>query len=193
MGTIWDILYDVVFAPSSAMKKIAEAKNAGQAVFVALVSILVPIIAFSFSIKEMSMATMIHIMIGIKIVASFFIWLIGAAIWHLVAEFLGGKGTAIGLFAALGFAHLPRIFIVPLWALIAVMPEGSKTIFMVIAVLLILCWSLTLDVTAIKEVHQLSTAKASIVLMMPMLVMGLLCLITFVLISSSLIQMPMWI
>lgn len=192
MGSIWDILYDLLFEPRSAMTKIAEQKNAGQAVIVALLGILLPILAVGFGIKNTGMATMIYVMAGIKIVVSILLWMIGSAIWHLIAEFFGGKGTAVGLFAALGFAHLPRIFIVPLWALIALMPQSSQTVLMVIAMLTILSWSLALDVVAIKEVHQLSTAKAILVMLMPMLLIGLLCLVGFICISSSLIHMSMW-
>lgn len=193
MSSIWDILYDLLFEPRSAMGKIAEQKNAGQAIIVALLGILLPILVVGFGIKDTGMATMIYVMTGIKIVVSLLLWMIGSAVWHLIAEFFGGRGTAVGLFAALGFAHLPRIFIVPLWAVIAVMPESSKTVLMVIAVLMILFWSLTLDVIAIKEVHQLSTTKAVLVMVMPMLLMGLLCLIGFIFIGTSLIHMPMWV
>lgn len=175
------------------MGKIAEQKNVGQAVLVASLSIFLPILAVGFGIKDTGMATMMYVMIGIKIVASFLVWMIGSAIWHLIAEFFGGRGTGVGLFSALGFAHLPRIFIVPLWALIGVMPESSKTVLMVIAVLTILSWSLALDVVAIKEVHQLSTAKAVLVMLMPLLMIGLLCLIGFIFISSSFMHMPMWV
>ena len=189
MGSIWDILYDLLFEPRSAMRTIAEKKNAGQAVFIATLSVLLPILALSFGIKDTSMVTMIYVMMGIKIVASILVWMIGSAIWHLIAEFFGGRGTAIGLFSALGFAHFPRIFIVPLWALITLMPESSKIILMVITVLAILFWSLTLDVLAIKEVHQLSTAKSVLVVMMPILLLGLLGVITLVCAGSSLIHM----
>ena len=193
MVAIWDILYDLVFEPRNAMRAIAEQKNAGQAVIIALISIVIPILAVSFGLKDKSLAAVVPVMIGIKIVASLLVWMMGAALWSLIAEFFGGKGTAIGLFAGLGFAHLPRIFIVPLWALSALMPESSQTLLMVISVLLILFWSVNLDVIAIKEIHQLSTAKAILVMMMPMLMLGLLCFIAFVFISSSLINMPMWI
>ena len=190
---MWDILYDLLFEPHSAMGKIAIQRNAGQALIVALFSILLPIVAVGFGMKHTGMWTMIYVMIGIKIVASILVWIIGAAIWHLIAEFFGGRGTAVGLFSALGFAHLPRVFIVPLWAFISVMPENSKNILMVIAVLMILFWSVMLDVVAIKEVHQLTTAKAVLVMIVPLLMVGLLCLVSFIFISSSLIHIPMWI
>lgn len=193
MGCLWDILYDVVFQPRVAMRNIAAQKNIGQALLVTLASLLIPIWAFYFEIRDTSMATMMYMMIGVKIVGSIFMWVIGAAVWNLIAELFGGKGSAAGLFAALGFAHIPRMFIIPLWALIAVLPASGKTGLMTLAVLIILCWSLSLDVVAIKEVHQLSTAKTVIVMIMPMLIVGAFLLIGCIFISNSLMHMPMWV
>lgn len=192
MESLFDILYDILFQPITGMKNIGARKNLGQAFAVFLLSILVPIWALYFGLKATDLSTMIQVMIALKILGSIVMWVMGAALWHLVAEFFGGQGSAIGLFAALGFAHLPRIFIVPIWALITVMPPSSKTLLMTIGVLAVLVWSLSLDVVAIKEVHQLSTPKAVLVLITPLLVVGILGVIGFTLIGSSLMQMPMW-
>lgn len=192
MGSLFEILYDILFQPAIGMKTIAQRKNVGQALIVFFLSILIPIWALYFGFKATGMLTMIHVMIVLKIFASIVMWIVGAAILHLAAEFFGGQGTAVGLFTALGFAHVPRLFIVPLWALIAVMPASSKTLLMTISVLAVMVWSLSLDVVAIKEVHQLSAAKAVLVMMMPMLVVGILCIIGFTFIGSSLTHMPMW-
>lgn len=189
---MFETLYDVLFQPQAGMRSIAERKNAGQAAVVFLLSILFPIWALYFGLKAAGMLPMIHMMIVLKVFGSMVMWIMGAAIWHLIAEFFGGRGTAIGLFAALGFVHIPRIFIVPLWALTAVMPDGSKTVLMAVAVLAVMFWSLYLDVVAIKEVHQLSAAKSVLVLIMPWLFLGLLCTVVFTLIGSSFMHVPMW-
>jgi len=192
MGSLFEILYDTLFQPAIGMKNIAERKNVGQALVVVLLSILIPIWALYLGLKTADMSTIFNIMIVLKTLGSIVMWIMGAAIWHLIAELFGGQGSAVGLFAALGFAHAPRIFIVPLWALIAVMPTSSTTLLMTIAVLVIMLWSLSLDVVAIKEVHQLSTSKAVLVIITPMLVVGILGVIGFTFIGSSLPQMPMW-
>ncbi|MBP2626552.1 MAG: Yip1 protein [Firmicutes bacterium] len=192
MGSLFEMLYDILFQPAIGMKNIAQRKNVGQAIVVFLLSILIPIWALYFGLKATGMSTMINVMIVLKIFGSLVMWIMGAAIWHLIAEFFGGHGTAVGLFTALGFAHAPRIFIVPLWALIAVMPASSKTMLMTISVLAVMLWSLSLDVVAIKEVHQLSASKAVLVMITPLLVVGILCIIGFTFIGSSLTHMPMW-
>ncbi|MBC8015193.1 MAG: YIP1 family protein [Sporomusaceae bacterium] len=192
MGSLFDTIYDVLFQPQIGMRGIAERKNVGQAFVTFSLSVLLPIWALYFGLKAAGMTTMINMMIGFKIVGSMVMWIMGAAIWHLIAEFFGGQGTAKGLLAALGFAHIPRIFIVPLWALTAVMPDGSKTAVMAVSILAVMFWILYLDVVAIKEVHQLSRTKAVLVLIMPWLFLGLLCAIVFAFIGSSITQLPMW-
>lgn len=192
MGSLCEMLYDILFQPAIGMKNIAEKKNVGQAVVVFLLSILIPIWALYFGLKATGISTMIPMIIGLKILGSMVMWVMATAIWHLIAELFGGRGTAVGMFAALGFAHIPRIFIVPFWALIAVMPESSKTLLMTIAVVLIVVWSLWLDVVAIKEIHQLTASKAVLVIITPLLVIGIVCVIGITLIGSSLIHIPMW-
>ena len=189
---MWDILYDILFQPRVAMATLAKGKQIGQAFAVVLVSIVVPMWALSFGFQDTSMTTMIHVMMGIKIIASMVMWVVGTAIWHFIAEFIGGKGLVSGLFAALGFSHICRMFIIPLWALISVLPASSKSVLMDFALMTILFWSLFLDLMAIKEVYQLSTAKAVLVMIMPLLIMGLLCLLGFIFISSSLMSVNMW-
>ena len=192
MGSLFETIYDVLFQPQVGMRSIAERKNVGQAFVAFLLSVLLPIWALYFGLKAAGMSTMISMMIGFKIVGSVIMWTMGAAIWHLIAEFFGGQGTARGLFAALGFAHIPRIFIVPLWALTAVMPDSSKAVVMVVAVIAITLWSFYLDAVAIKEVHQLPVEKAVLVMILPWLFLGLLVTIVFTFIGSSIAQLPMW-
>jgi len=192
MGNLFEMLYDVLFQPAIAMKNIAQQKNVGQALVVFSLSVFIPILALYFGLKTNGMSSMVNVMIVFKILGSIVLWIIGAAIWHLIAEFFGGQGTAVGLFTALGFAHAPRIFIVLLWALIAVMPASSKPLLMTISVLVIMLWSLSLDVVAIKEVHQLSASKAVLVLITPMLVVAILGVIGVTFIGSSLSNMSMW-
>ena len=191
MSTLSENLYDVLFQPHAGMKNMAEEKNVGQALSVFFLSTLLPVWTVSLSLKTDGLSMMIEGMILLKLVAGLMIWIIGTAILHLAAEFFGGRGTAVGLFTALGFAHIPRIFIVPVWAVITVMPPGSKTMLLSAAVLMVVCWSLYLDAVAIGEVHQLSMAKSVLVLITPILFIGILCITALIFMGSAMIHMPM--
>ena len=191
MGSLFDTLYDILFQPLIAMKNIGEQKPISQAIIAFLGSIVLPIWALYFSLKMIDMPEMVNVVIAIKVVSGIMIWVMGSAIWHLIAEFFGGRGSAVGLFAALGFVYIPWIFIIPLWALTTLMPTSSKVLLMTISVLAVLLWSLYLHVIAIKEVHQLSTATSVLVMLTPMLFVGLVCVITFIFIGSAITHMPM--
>jgi hypothetical protein len=192
MGNLFEVLYDVLFQPQIAMRIIADQKNIRQALVVFFLSIIIPIWAMYFGLQAAGMSTMIHLFIGIKIFGSMVMWFMGTAVWHLLAEFYGGKGTAIGLFSTLGFAYFPQILIVPLWVFAALLPVSLKTIVMTAAALIILCWSLFLSITAMQEVYQFSAAKAVLVMFTPLLVMVLICGIAFTFLGSAIAQMPMW-
>ncbi len=191
MGNIFEVLYDVLFQPKIAMQIIADKKNVSQAVVVFFLSLLIPLWALYFGLQEAGMSAMIHFFIGFKMVSGMFMWFIGTAVWHLIAEFLGGRGTGLGLFVTLGFAHFPQVFIVPLWVFATLLPVSLKSIVMAVAALVILGWSFFLIITAMKEVYQFSTVKAVLVIATPLLVAIIVCGIAFAFIGSALTQMPM--
>ena len=192
MGNLFDVLYDVLFQPQIAMQTIAARKNIGQAIVVFLLSILIPIWAMYFGMQATGMSAMIHVMIGGKVLGGIIMWFMGTAVWHLIAEFYGGRGTALGLFSTLGFSHFPQVFIVPLWVFAALMPGGVKTMIMAVSALGVLFWSLFLTIKAIKEVYQFSTARAVLVMATPILAILIVLGIVFTFIGSAFTQMPMW-
>jgi len=192
MGNVFDALYDVLFQPKIAMQMIAEQKKISQAVIVFFLSLVIPLWALYFGMQDVGMSAMVPFVIGFKIVSSMLMWFMGAAVWHLIAEFLGGRGTGLGLFTTLGFAQFPQVFIVPLWVIAALLPASLKSIMMAVAALTIFGWSFFLTITAIKEVYEFSTAKAMLVMITPILAILVVCAIAFTFIGSAVTQMPMW-
>lgn len=192
MGNVFDALYDVLFQPKIAMQMIAEQKKISQAVIVFFLSLVIPLWALYFGMQDVGMSAMVPFVIGFKIVSSMLMWFMGAAVWHLIAEFLGGRGTGLGLFTTLGFAQFPQVLIVPLWVIAALLPASLKSIMMAVAALTIFGWSFFLTITAIKEVYEFSTAKAMLVMITPVLAILVVCAIAFIFIGSAVTQMPMW-
>ncbi|SFL76806.1 Yip1 family protein [Pelosinus propionicus] len=192
MGNVFDALYDVLFQPKIAMKMIAEQKNISQGVIVFFLSLVIPLWALYFGLQDVGMSAMVPFIIGFKIISSMLMWFMGAAVWHLIAEFLGGRGTGLGLFITLGFAQFPQILIVPLWVIAALLPASLKSIMMAAAALIIFAWTFFLTITAIKEVYEFSTAKAMLVIIAPVLAILVVGAIAFTFIGSAMTQMPMW-
>jgi hypothetical protein len=189
MNTLFENVYDVLFAPRAALKRIAAKPPITQAALVFLLSVLIPVIPMYFT-----MGANTHFAAGffiiIQLSVSFLMWFMGAAVWGLMAEFLGGTGRSSSLFAALGFAHIPRIFLVPGIMVVSIMPPAVKQILEVILFVGVLIWSLILDITAIRESYTLSGAKSSLVLLMPMLLMLLIMTIAAIAAGTMLMHLP---
>ena len=171
MGEFLEKLYDVLFHPVAAMRKIAAEAKIGQAAAAFFLSVLIPAWAMYFGLKSAAITAWGNIFILLEVVGSLLIWWFSAAFFHLIAELLGGQGKAKGLLSCMGFGYIPRIFIVPFWVMASLMPEGARTIFLGLSMLLVSVWTLVLQVIAIREAHQLTNAKSIIVLLSPVLLL----------------------
>ncbi|MDD4600283.1 hypothetical protein SDC9_22939 [bioreactor metagenome] len=190
MGVLFETLYDVLFQPRAAMRQIAAEKKVGQALIVVLLSSIIPIWAVYFGLKTAGMHHAFGIIGILQIVGSLAVWVMGAALWHIIAELLNGKGTAVGLLSALGFAHLPRVFIVPLWVIAALLPAGAQALFMGITGVAIAGWVLYLDLAALQETYEISAVKAVLVIMAPPLVIFAAVLAIMVFMGTALLKLP---
>ncbi len=169
MGPFLEILYDVLFSPAAAMRQIAARQPVGQAFGAFLLSVLIPAGAAYFVLQTFGAGKFSGAAIFVAIAARLAAWFVGAAILQLVAEFYGGRGTALGLFAAIGFAHLPAIFVVPLAVAALLLPAGAAAIVLAAGGLVLLLWILSLVVVAIQGAHGFGAAKAVLVLLTPLL------------------------
>ncbi|SDF16286.1 Yip1 family protein [Sporolituus thermophilus] len=192
MGQLLETLYDVLFHPTAAMRRVASEKRVGQAVLVFLVSVLLPVWGLYFGLKAAGMPQTISVVVLFQLLGSLLLWVIGAGLLHLIAEFFGGRGSALGLFAALGFAQFPRIFIVPLWVLAALLPDGARPLAMAASALFILFWILALHVVAIKGAHALGGAKAALVLAIPFLAAMAIVAMIVIFVSAVAMRWPLF-
>ncbi|SHJ43489.1 Yip1 family protein [Propionispora hippei] len=190
MDTIFEQVYDVLFHPRAALQKIAERRPIGQALIIFLISVIIPMWAVYFGVKASGLPQAPGVMLVLELFGSLLFWLLGTAVWHLIAELFGGRGTALGLLAALGFAHFPRVLLVPLWVLSSLMPPGISAFLVTGSFLVILVWSLWLDVYAIKGTYQVSGAKAVLILLTPLLAGVAGMFIIMILLASAVIPWP---
>ena len=187
MGQLLELLYDVLFHPGAAMNAIAGRRLIGQGLLVFFISVALPSGAIWFS-----MGTAAGAFILLLVVGSVVLWLTGTALIHLIAECYGGRGMVTGLLAALGFAQIPRVFLVPLWVASALLPEPGRLPFMGLSAVGILMWILALDVSALKETYGFPTTKAILVLVTPLLAVVLLVLVLITFVGVQLAPLPQW-
>ena len=100
------------------------------------------------------------------------VWLLSTAVWHLIAEFLGGVGRVSALLAATGYAHLPLYFLLPLAAVAVLWPKGAIIALTLLGTAGLIVWKCWLDLLAVSVTYRLGYAKALLVLLMPWLAMA---------------------
>ncbi|MBP2653212.1 MAG: Yip1 protein [Firmicutes bacterium] len=174
MENFFDNLYDVLFSPAQALRRIGDEKRIGQALTVFLLSVLIPAVVLYFVFQSMELFKLGGFVLVIETIGRLLVWFVSAAVLHLIAEFFGGTGTAKGFFVATGFAYLPQTLAVPFWVVAMFLPSQIMTALVGVTSLVVFFWTLTLNVLAIKEVHRISGAKAVLVLVTPAVVGGIL-------------------
>lgn len=191
METILEDIYDVLFQPRLALGRIANQAKLSSALVVFLVCVFVPMWAIYLGMQVTGSPTSVGFIMVAQAIGSVAVWLIGTAVWHLCAELLGGRGSAVGLLAALGFAHFPRIFIVPLWVLATWLPAAVAPLFLGGTGAVIALWTISLEVLAISGAYEISRTKAVLVLLTPVLFMIASVLILVFMAGATLIQWPL--
>lgn len=92
-------------------------------------------------------------------------WFLEAAVFNLVAQFLGAAGNGAGLFAALGFSFFPSLwgglgsFFIYFFGLPARIATGIW--------LFVIIWIFILTVIAVREAHNFSTSQALLTVFTP--------------------------
>lgn len=186
MGPFLELLYDVLFSPAAAMRQIAARRPVGQAVAAFLLSIVIPAMAIYFVVQSTAAGRWAGAFFAVAVCVRFAMWFVGSAVLQLIAEFFGGRGSALGLFAAIGFAHVPLIFMVPLAVAAMLLPSGLGPLALAAGGLALVFWVLGLTVVAIQGAHGLSAAKAVLVLLTPLLALGLATFAAAVFIGAAL-------
>ncbi len=184
-----DITYGVLFQPASTVPRIAAGPRMGLGVLffvvvTGLVALMNGIAAPATLPPEIPAGGfLVPFVVIVSLLMGFVGWVVGVAVLHLLAEFLGGSGRVRDLFATWGYIQLPRLFTVPAALLgTAVSPFVQGTISLLIAL-----WVFYLEVIAVRSIYRLSTGRAVLALIIPyvvlfvVLVVVLLALVFFIL------------
>jgi hypothetical protein len=191
-----EIVYGVLFEPVRTMKKVAENPPLTAALLsftiISLLGAVMGLLAFSKFISQGHDAGIAQLLPGaqvlvpagliIGLIMSYIKWFCYSAIINLVAELLGGRGTARGVFAAFGLAGLPLILIIPFQFLAYWYGTGvsAVTVLLMLVWLVLGMWSGIIFVIGIREVHALSTGRSVLVLLIPCLALVLLVVLSVI-------------
>lgn len=190
-------VYGALFEPAGTMKKVAEKPPLGTAVLVvALLTLLGAVMGFLTASRVLTQGmytpALENFLPALRATTPFWVilslfwgfakWFGYSALLHLAADLLGGRGSARGVFATVGLAGLPSLFMAPAQVLAYWFGESAAATALVgLAGLAAGIWSAVLLVIGLKQVHGLSTGHAVLVVLSPAL--ALLFLLTLLLIA----------
>ncbi|ERM91148.1 hypothetical protein O163_12005 [Caldanaerobacter subterraneus subsp. yonseiensis KB-1] len=193
-------IYGVFFQPRETMADIVRKKPVWEGIIVLIiVSLLSSVLAFKVGISGQPIQPgpgfshaprLNNLFFGFIVFGSIFLtpilYFIYAAIYHFLAEVLGGEmywreekeegeavvlGTAKGLYSAVCFAVLPNIFSALISPFLMKFMGGIGGVLLGITVSLgIFIWIAFLNILAMKENYKLSTGNAALVFFMPVIV-----------------------
>lgn len=113
--------------------------------------------------------------------AAFALWFLTAAVWHLLAQLLGGRGGGRAFFLGLGFTQLPLLAGQTAGGVCRLLGWGAGwTVFLLAAS----GWVLLLQYLAVREVHGLSVGRALGVMVLPFIFVACFAFLSLVLLAS---------
>ncbi|MGB9809787.1 MAG: YIP1 family protein, partial [Caldanaerobacter sp.] len=210
-------IYGVFFQPKETMADIVRKKPVWQGVLVLiLVGLLSSLLAFKlgpFGQVSLTEPGLPHtpgfnhfnnLFFVFIVFASIFInpilYFVNAAIYHFIAEVLGGEmywkeeneereevilGTGRGLYSAVCFSVLPSIFSALISPIITKVSGAGGIIISIIVSIGVFVWVAILNIIAIKENYKLSTGNATLVFFLPAIVVIVIGIIVILILGSA--------
>lgn len=198
-----ELVYGVLFEPRGAMARVAARPPTGAAALVVLILSLVGTVMFYVTIKQVlygysgqgwfsPAAVLLPAAAILSLFFGFFKWFLYSAVLHLMADLLGGRGSARAVFAVVGLSGLPAVFLVPLQLLaVLFLPRSSAVeIILILASLAVAVWTLGLTVIGTKAAHGLSTGRTLLAALSPLLILVAVVLVALVSLALLLAAMP---
>lgn len=200
-----EIVYGVLFEPVQTMQRAAKNPPLVTAlVIVTVISLLGTTMGlltfarvFSQSLDSGGIIpatrSLAPVAVAISLVFSYVKWFGYSAILHLVADLLGGRGGARGVFAAAGLAGLPHIFLAPFQFLgyWYGLENLSVSVLLMLASLAIWIWSSVILIVGLKATHRLSTGRSVLVFITPYLALFLLLILSLIALVVTISVFPL--
>lgn len=202
-----ELFYGVLFEPVKTMNTVAGAPPLGTVAMVVTVPILLGsfmgFLTYSRVLEEsLPAAGMEQLLSAMQAMAPFWLilslllgylkWFGYSAVFHLVADLLGGRGGARGVFAVVGLAELPSALLIPFQLLGYWFGVGNTavTILLGLAGLAVWIWHIVLLVIGVRAVHHLSTGRSLATILTPFLALVLFAIILLAALMAMVISMP---
>ncbi|MDI9568417.1 MAG: YIP1 family protein [bacterium] len=167
MAQLLTYIGGVFSSPRSTLKKISSHRPLSSAIIVFAFTTFISSTAGLSTLPQdfpFGVGTFLPVMIIGSLIFGAFGWFFQAAIYHLFAEFLGGKGRALALFTTLPFTSLPGIILAPLGLIFRSL---NLTFLSLPLSLALLVWVFLLQLWALQAVYELSGLRAAAAILLP--------------------------
>lgn len=189
-----EIIYGVLFDPRRTMEIVAKKPPIGFAFLVFAVLLILQLVmgqlAASRTVLDLGLANFLSFSWGLLPLMAVCVFLFGFVKWfsysavvHLTAEFLGGHGSAKGVFVVIGLAGLPEIFLIPI-NLLPLFLGPASWVIIAPAWLAIMGWGLVLQVFGLMHVHGLTSGRSALAVLAPFLLFIILLLFLLALLAA---------
>lgn len=180
----FELVYGTLFNPVETFTKVSHDPPLFQGFIIFLISVVLTSVSRTLLPQDMAdvspeVASVISqagpLVAVFGAILALVFWFIQAGILQVIAELLGGRGTAVGVLTVLALAGIPGILSIPFHVAGYFLSESFLGSFLSIAgSLLSIVWWVIILILGIRQVHRLSTGKAVITVVAP--------LITFILV-----------
>lgn len=178
-----ETIYGVLFQPRVAMKKLAVEPPLFLAivlyVFVDVFSGFASYTAWSDLLPSGILSFLSPYFFIVGVAVQLLVWFGVTAVFHLIAEFVGGRGSGVTLLTLIGLAQLPRLLYPPL----ALILNPISPLIAGLASFAFNIWIVILYVLAVSSVYGLSTARAVLVVFLPVICLIVLAIILVVMVG----------
>jgi hypothetical protein len=203
MDYLLELFSGIFFQPRQTMERLAREQPLGSSVLLYLIiALLNSVVSLAFwdpsrlglpsnLSREFLNALPRFMSYGVilSLIFALFTFLIMGAVFHLVAELMGGRGSVISLLSALGFASLPSLLNVPVTVIVGFtgLPIGGLLTF------LFAVWVIVLQVFAVQAVYKLTTGKSVLMVLTPIIALMVAFIFAlvlfFIIIGSDLMEL----
>ncbi len=178
----------VIVSPQETMEKISEKDELkGAFIIVLLTGILggINTIVIYYSVIYYAMMPEIPPILWIVgfTIANILLWILFAGIYRIIALILGGKGTYSKVLQLYGYAFVPALLVFPLSTITFLLagPMISTIVDLIGAV-----WYIIMYTIAISVAERISTIKALIVVLTPIILLVVIVMILVALVLAPL-------
>lgn len=176
MDRLLEVIYGTLIRPSTTFEKLVQEP---LSLFIpALIGVMLLLLNIILGFSLMGGPELVRAMMVPAMFGTLFFLLTMAAVFHMVAALLGGKGDVTTLFMLLCFSQVPRIFL-PSASMASTLPGslGLLTSFLMTAAISV--WSFFLSYLAIQKTYRFSGEKAFLTLILPGLLIFFLIVTLF--------------